>query len=93
MEWLIVALLAVGTIAFFWRSIRRVRGAFSRHRRTLRIAKGYCPQCEYDFAGRAKLPSNLVCPECGCVLSEREAELLENIYPVLLKTREGDGAA
>ena len=74
-----VVFLAPGLLWMVWRHRRASRNLMANER----LSKGYCPQCAYDFAGRA----NPQCPECGYMFTPREYEKLESIQQVLQKVR------
>jgi rubrerythrin len=67
----------------FLRAVWKFRQATKKLKAVKRLSEGYCPQCKYDFAGKA----NPECPECGYKLAPREYEMVESIQPVLRKTR------
>ena len=75
----IILLLGPGLLWMVWRQRRASKKLIAN----ARLSKGYCPQCNYDFAGRA----NPECPECGYMFTPREYERLESIQPVLQKVR------
>jgi len=80
----IFGILAVMIAPLFIWAVWRSRRARQKLQAVQRLSKGYCPQCKYDFAGKA----NQECPECGYMLSPREFEKLESIQQVLQKVRD-----
>jgi hypothetical protein len=83
--WAVVTVVVLAVIGLWaiWRALLRIRQGTRNLRSNERIAKGYCPRCGYDLAGRV----DETCAECGYRFTQTERRRLVNIAQVLLRSR------